>query len=226
MAEPIRGFPATFPVRTDGRRPWRYRIVSTLCRTALSTLFGPRLRFRGTGNIPADGSLLVAANHLANWDPFIFGGYFPGTMFAMAKREIYTPAVAAWILAGCNCFPVERNGADRRALRIALNLLKDNRRLLIFVEGTRARRPGMRRAEAGAGFLVRKSGAQVLPVALWGTETAMRWRPFPRRGWLTVSYGKPFTPSGTSDAEIADEIGTAIAGLLPAEYRGYYADQQ
>lgn len=223
MAETIPGFPEHFPVRADGRRPRRYRLVSTLCRLVLGALFGPRLRFRGAGNIPSAGPLLVASNHLANWDPLIFGGYFPGTLHAMAKREIYGSRVTAWILAGCNCFPVERNGKDRRALRIALDLMKSKRRLLLFVEGTRSHQPGMRRAEPGAGFLVRRGQARVLPVAISGTEAALRLRPFPRRGWITVRYGEPFMPQGKSDVEIADEIGAAIATMLPDEYRGFYA---
>lgn len=224
MAAPIPGFPKRFPVRTDGRRPRRYRVVSWFCRAVFRTLFGSRLRFEGGESIPAAGPLVVAANHLSNWDPFLFGGFFPGALFALAKREIYKPAPVAWTLAGCNCIPVDRKGADRRAVRMALDVLMAKRRLLIFVEGTRSRRPGMGPAEAGAGFLVRRSGAQVLPVALWGTESALRLRPWPRRGRITVRYGEPFRVTAEGDREIAAEIAARIAALLPPEYRGVHAE--
>ena len=178
---------------------------------------------------PADGPLLVVTNHLSNIDPFLFGGFAPGTMFCMAKRELYKHSVLAWILAGCNCFPVDRGTADRGALRTALEVLAKRGRLLIFLEGTRARSPGMKRAEAGVGFLARRSGAGVLPVAVWGTEDALaRGHRLPRRVPVTVNVGEPFTPdlaggTRTDDQAIADSIGRRIAQLLPPEYRGVYA---
>lgn len=223
MAAPIPGFPKRFPVRSDGRRPWRYRVVSAFCRLVFGVLFGRRLRVEGAANIPDEGALIVACNHLANWDPFLFGGFFPGTLFVMAKRELFRPAPIAWVLAGCNSIPVDRNRADRRAVRIALDILGSGGRLLIFVEGTRSRRPGMRAAEPGAGFLVRRTGARVLPTAIWGTESAVRLRPWPRTGRITMRIGAPFTVTATGDQEIADEIAAHIAALLPADYRGIHA---
>jgi len=182
MADRLRGFPARFPVRDDGKRPWRYRVVSMLSRTALRALFGRGLRFQNMDRFPHDGPLLVVTNHLSNVDPFLFGGFGPGAMFCMAKRELYSHPPVAWALAGCNTFPVDRGTADRWALRTALDVLAKRGRLLIFIEGTRALSPGMKRAEAGVGFLARRSGARVLPIAVWGTELALgRGRRLPCR---------------------------------------------
>src|SRR3989442_8830800 len=169
MATVPRGFPRTFPVRSDERRPWRYRIVSLLSRIALRLLFGRGLGFEGEAAFPRRGPLLVVSNHLSNIDPFIFGGFAPGTMFCMAKREIYANRFVAWVMGGCNCFPVDRGAPDRWALRTTLNLLSAGGRVLIFVEGTRASGPGMKQAEPGIGFMARRSGAPGCPVAVWGT---------------------------------------------------------
>jgi|SRR5438105_9548248 len=200
-----------------------------LSRTALRALFGRALRFRDMERFPREGPLLVVTNHLSNVDPFLFGGFAPGTMFCMAKRELYKHRALAWILAGCNCFPVDRGAADRWALRTSLEVLAKRGRLLIFLEGTRALSPGMKRAEAGVGFLARRSGARVLPVAVWGTEGALaRGRRLPRRVPVTVTIGEAFTPdvggsSRPDDQAIADSIAKRIAQLLPREYRGVYA---
>ena len=77
-------------------------------------------------------------------------------------------------------------------------------------------------AEAGAGFLVRRTQAPVLPVAIWGTERALRPAGglLPRRGRIRVRYGRPLTVSGRSDQEIADAIAAEVAALLPSRYRG------
>ena len=87
----------------------------------------------------------------------------------------------------------------------------------------------MKRAEAGVGFLVRRSGARVLPIAVWGTERALaRGRRLPRRVPVRVSIGEAYRPDVTTggrpdEQAIADGIARRIALLLPEEYRGVYA---
>ncbi len=221
----MKGFPKRFPVRDDDRRPVRYRTASLLSRLYLRLLSRRRLRITGEANIPSDGPLLVACNHTSNLDPMVIGGYFPRTLFAMAKREMYFTPVVAWFLAGCNCIPVDRGGADRRAVTRALDVLRRRGRLLIFVEGTRSRDGTMQRAEAGVGFLARRSGASVLPV---GLSTDSNKRGLLRRRQIQVRYGEPFELELTGrrdDAAIADEIATRIAALLPAAQRGVYAGE-
>jgi 1-acyl-sn-glycerol-3-phosphate acyltransferase len=199
-------------------------MIAGLWRAILRLLFVRRLHFEGMANVPMDGPLLVASNHISNWDPLIYGSFFPGTLFAMAKRELFRPPLMAWLLAGCNCFPVDRGAADRRAVRISLDLLRAGRRLLVFVEGHRSRVAGMGPAAAGAGFLVRRTGAPVLPVAIWGTESAFRraggW--LPRRGHVHVRYGVLIRVTGSSDRDIAATIAAQVAALLPAGYRGVH----
>lgn len=225
MPAPVPGFPARFPVRDDGRRPWRYRIVAGIWRTILRALFARRLHLEGLAGVPLDGPLLVVSNHISNWDPLIYGAFLPGTLFAMAKRELFRPRLMAWLLAGCNCFPIDRGAADRRAMRISLDLLRARRRLLVFVEGHRSRVPGMGPAAAGAGFLVRRTGAPVLPVAIWGTERALRRTGglLPRRGHVHVRPGVPVQVRGSGDREIANAVAAHVAALLPPRYRGVHA---
>src|ERR1035437_2490444 len=89
MASTVKGFPKKFPVRDDDRRPLRYCIASLAGRVYLRLFSRHRLRIEGEDNIPGDGPLLVACNHISNLDPIVFGGYFPRTLFVMAKQEMY-----------------------------------------------------------------------------------------------------------------------------------------
>lgn len=192
-----------------------------MLRLALRSVLGRRrIIVEGEENIPRDGPLLVVSNHISNVDPLLFGGFFPGTLFAMAKRELFRGRLLGWFFGGCNVFPVDRGGSDRRALRTALDLLAHGRRLLIFVEGHRSRRPGMIPAQPGTGFLARRSPeVPILPVAVWGTEGLRR------RQAVHLRCGAPFHLGAEGREEnqaAADEIAARVAALLPPEYRGVH----
>lgn len=225
MARSPKGFPDHFPVRDDDGRSLRYRLASWSARAYIRLLSRRRLSIRGEENIPAHGPLLVVCNHVSNLDPLVFGGYFPRTLFALAKRELYSWRVAAWFLAGCNCIPVDRGAADRQAVTRALDVLAHGGRLLLFLEGTRSHDGTMHRAEAGAGFLARRSRAAILPAAVAGTDSHGR-RGLRLRRPATLRYGAPFTldlEGRRDDARISDEIAARVAALLPVERRGVYA---
>jgi 1-acyl-sn-glycerol-3-phosphate acyltransferase len=230
----VPGFPERFPVRDDDRRPLRYHFMVALVRLCFRAVYRWRLiHFEGLENIPdAPGPLIVASNHLSNLDPLLYGGFFPRTLFAMAKKELFPNRFSAWMWAGSNTFPIDRGSADRWALRTAIDVLKRGGRLLLFIEGTRATSPGMRRAEPGVGFLIRRaapgSSIPVLPAAVWGTERALvKGKFFPQRVPLHVRFGPVFTPEvgGVRDDQaVADQVAARVAAQLPSDYRGHYAE--
>jgi 1-acyl-sn-glycerol-3-phosphate acyltransferase len=224
-----RGFPQRFPVRDDGRRGWRYRVVAGAARIGARLVLGRRLRVLGLENLPEQGPLIIAGNHLSSLDTILLGGNTPGANYAMAKRELFRRPAIAWMWGGCNVFPVERHSADRWALRTAIDILERGGRLILWVEGTRAEAPGMQRAEPGVGFLLRRVPCDVVPVAVWGSEKVLvKGHVLPRRAPVTLRFGRPFTPdlSGVrrDHQAVADQVAAHIAALLPAEYRGVYAE--
>src|SRR5579863_9815215 len=229
VTDALPGFPEHFPVRDDGKRSLRYHAVSLVCRTVLRGFLGHDLHLDSPKKVPKQGPLLIVSNHLSNIDPFLFGGWGPGALYCITKRELFSNPFSSWVMGGCNCFPVDRGTPDRQAVRTALDVLSRKGRLLIFLEGTRSSTPGMRRAEAGVGFLARRSGAAILPIGICGTEAALaRGHKFPRRVPIRVKIGPVFQlPERVSgerrdDQAVADLIGSRIAELLPPSYRGVY----
>jgi len=89
----------------------------------------------------------------------------------------------------------------------------------------------MRRAKPGIAYIVEKTCSPVLPVALIGT-TEDFWQRAIRgqRPLLEMRIGKPIIlPAITSEKHTArqrnaDLVMSYLAGLLPEEYRGVYAD--
>jgi len=125
--------------------------------------------------------------------------------------------------------PREVARVARRSIDIAHERLRAGDVLLVFIEGTRSRTFGMQQALAGASRYLEVPGTRVIPTAITGSELMF---PIDDHRLHTVRVGVRLGP--TIDAEqlrarcdgdrrvMMDEIGYAIADLLPGEYRGVY----
>lgn len=194
----------------------------TVVRAGLIGLAKPlvRLRIEGLEHVPAEGAVLVAANHLHNADPILLATAFPRVLYFMAKRELFGNALLGGIIHWAGAFPVDRGKADRSAIRHAEALLSAGQAVAMFPEGTRSRSGGLGPGQPGAGLILLRSGAPLLPAAIVGTER------LPGGPGVTVRFGAPrmilpVEGSGRlSSQEATDRIMSAIAELLPASYRG------
>lgn len=207
-----------------------------LARLASRVVFGLLLGFRviGRQHVPRSGPLIVVGNHLSFLEPPLVTGIVPRRVTFLALYDLFDIRGLAIVLRLMGALPVKRGGArDLDAVRVALDLLRRNEAVGIYPEGTRSLTPGLLRANPGVSLLALKSGATILPIAVTGTErltrlqdiTLARWR-YPR---VRIAIGRPFTvgpASGRPNHQaIADAIVTEVAALLPAAYRGVYAER-
>ena len=238
--------PKTPPVPRDERdrmdafhRTRLYKAAYRVTRWAFRAAFVPlmRLEVRGLENVPRRGALIIASNHLHNFDPEVVGAVLPRNVFFMAKKELFTVRVVGGFIRFFGAFPVDRGAADRAALRYAVHLVEDGEALLMFPEGTRSLTGKIEKVLAGAAFVAVRTGAPILPVAVTGTQTlpfdekaAAAGRRGRGRARVTVTFGTPFRLSPGADGKrptmeaAANEMMRHIAALLPPEYRGMYAD--
>ncbi|MHB8645952.1 MAG: lysophospholipid acyltransferase family protein [Thermomicrobiales bacterium] len=221
------------------RRTRLYGAMFRATRWAFRASFVPlmRLEVRGIENVPRRGPLIVASNHLHNFDPEVVGAVIPRTTFIMAKKELFAVPIVGGFIHFFGAFPIDRGAADRVALRYAVHLVEDGHALLMFPEGTRSRTAKIEKVLPGAAFVALRTGAPIVPVAVTGTETlpfdekaaaaGRRWR---GRARVTVTFGAPFHLGPGADGKrpsmeaATDAMMRRIAALLPPEYRGIYAD--
>lgn len=185
-----------------------------------------RVHLRGRYNIPRHGPYIIAANHLSWIDIPTVPAYVPGKVMYMAKEESFRSKVG-WIVRFLGAFPVKRGQGDRQAIRTAGELLKKKKVLAIFPEGTRSKTHTMAKGHAGLGMIALRSGVPVLPVAIWGSEHALK----KFGAHVTICYGEPvvFKPKGAKvtreEIESATEdVMRRIAAMLPDRYRGVYGE--
>ena len=145
-----------------------YKLLMCLFQILFGILFRPAVF--GKENVPMDGPVIMAANHLSNWDPPFVGTYMPRPVAYMAKEELFKPAICGWIISQLYAFPVKRGAADRAAIKTAIGILKQGLCLGVFPEGHRSKDGKLGKAEAGVSLLAAMSKAPVIPTAIIGTN--------------------------------------------------------
>jgi 1-acyl-sn-glycerol-3-phosphate acyltransferase len=195
---------------------------------------GGTVRLSGAAHVPLGTSYVVAINHVSIYDPPLLLVSWPETLEAIGAVDVFDKPVQGQLLAGYGVVPVHRGQYDRELIDIVLSMLRAGHAMLIAPEGSRSHGGGMQRAKPGIAYIVDEAHVPVVPVGIVGTtddylKQALRFQ----RPALELRIGKPFTlPAiegrGEQRREArqrnADLVMQHIAGLLPFEYRGVYAD--
>ncbi|MCL6477529.1 MAG: 1-acyl-sn-glycerol-3-phosphate acyltransferase [Peptococcaceae bacterium] len=195
-----------------------YRFAWLVCRAVLLSL--RRMEIRGLENIPMQGAFVLVCNHKSYWDPVIIGCALPMTrqVFFMAKSELFDIVPLGLIIRKLGSFPIRRGGADRAAIRTALDHLAAGRIVGIFPEGTRNKSDGILEPHLGAAMLATRAGVPVLPAAVSGS----------RGFWskVRIVFGEPVhfhretagnkvkKANRKELADISEDIMNRVAGLM------------
>jgi 1-acyl-sn-glycerol-3-phosphate acyltransferase len=174
---------------------WFYRFARALCHVIL--LAGWRMRSIGWENVPRDGAVIVAANHVSYFDPVVLGCGIRRPLTYLAKKELFAIPVLGTILRGLGCAPTDRSAGGVAAVRTALRVLKEGRCVGIFPEGTR-NLSGDAPQKGGAALLASLSGATVVPAAIIGTREVRRMQQ------IRVIYGEPLQIARAGKADRDD----------------------
>ncbi len=200
-------------------------LVYWLARAVLQPFFHIYFRMSRIGreHIPAEGPVIVAANHRSFLDPFVIGTMVRRPMYYVTKKEAFIHPIVSWILTALGAFPVDRGAGDTDMIGTAKAILGRGEVVLIFPEGTRTRPGSLGRSRRGVGRLALETGAPVVPVAVIGTEDVRRgFRIRPRK--VRIRAGRPLrfpqvqNPSRALAGAITDRIWTCV--MLQWEWLG------
>lgn len=141
----------------------------------------------GKENIP-DKAGVIVANHVSMLDPIVLGVAVSRPVHFMAKAELFKNRLLNWFFRKLHAFPVRRGGADRSAIRTALEVLYSGELLGIFPEGTRNKGEDLLPLHSGAALLATRAQAPIVPVLIRGTHK------FRFRQKIDVIIGQPIPP--------------------------------
>lgn len=216
--------------------PLRFRIIRPLLKRLFRAIFHAlgRVKIIGKENIPYGKPYVVAMNHVSIFDPPFVAAFWPERLEIIGAEDVFSKPGQGQLLKLYGVIPVHRGDYDRVLLTRIIHIIKSGFPLLIAPEGGRSHVTAMRRAKPGVAYIIEQTGVLVLPVGLIGT-TEDYWQRARRgeRPLLEMRIGKPIhlpeiTAKGTEKHDArqrnADLVMSYLAGILPEEYRGVYAE--
>lgn len=218
------------------RIPFQFRLTRQVIKVTFRMIFKllGRVKIIGKENIPYGKGYVVAMNHISIFDPPFIAAFWPEVLEIIGASDVFDKPGQGQLLKLYGVLPVHRGEYDRALLAKIVHILKSGYPFLIAPEGGRSHVTAMQRARAGIGYIVDAAGVPVIPVGLVGTTDDFWQRAI--RGEkpdLEMRIGKPFhlpaiTEKGAARREArqknANLVMRHLAGLLPEDYRGVYAE--
>lgn len=161
-----------------------YKFLCGLVRV----IFGSRVKIEGMEHMPKDGAVVVIANHRHMFDPVVIAIAMDRPVSFMCKKELCSVKIADWFFRKIHCIPIDRDNMDRGALRQCVDVLKKERVLGIFPEGTRSKTGELLPFKSGATFISSQAPCTIVPMAIDGSYRLVRF--FSPKVILRV--GEPF----------------------------------
>jgi 1-acyl-sn-glycerol-3-phosphate acyltransferase len=198
-----------------------YGICHLLVETCHDILFHGVVS--GGENIPRQGGFIIAANHASVLDPPFIGCHVPRQLSFFGRKTLWKGGIVSWWLDTVGTIAVDRDaGSDVAAIKRVLQVLRQDRAMIVFPEGTRTRTGQLQRPKPGVGLLACRTGVAVVPARIFGTFEA-----FGRKGPLrigtpvSVVFGRPLRPADYDDRSegkeryqhASERIMAAIAAL-------------
>ena len=193
---------------------WWARILVAAARIVC----GIRLEVSGLERI-VPGAALIASRHQSAFDTFVWLTLLPRCCYVV-KGELLRIPLFGGLITASGMIAVDRSAgaaAIRTLLRAADRVVREQRQIVIFPEGTRGE-PGRTGAlQPGVAALAARTGLPVIPVATnsgscWGRKAFLK-----RPGTVRIAIGEPI-PAGTARHELMRALEAGI-GVLDASAR-------
>ena len=151
-------------------------------------------------NLPKRGKKsILTSNHFSNFDPIIYDIFMFRKFRYMGKKELFDKKLVGFFVKDFGGFPVDREQITPSTYKTAMGLLKNDKQLFIFPEGTRNKTGTNEIQEIKSGFLIfaSKGETAITPMLLYRKPKAFR------KNYIIV--GKPFELVGENPKRLTKE---------------------
>jgi 1-acyl-sn-glycerol-3-phosphate acyltransferase len=218
--------------RADGSYSRAWRRVSKILLVPLIPAMMKR-DWHGQQNFPAEGGMILAANHLSYMDIFAMSlysyqaGRYP---VFLAKSTLFDVPVLGAVIRKLGQLPVHRNASDAAlVLRDAEAGIRNGACVIFYPEATVTRDPAQwpMVAKTGVARLALTAGAPVVPVAHWGAQDILPYHSYwPRlvpRKTVHVLAGPPVDLSAFRGQPLTSKVLHAATEAIMKDITGLLA---
>jgi long-chain acyl-CoA synthetase len=178
-----------------------------------------RFKAKGTENIP-EGPCIIAPNHQSFFDGIFVAAYLrygqaKKTYFYAKEKHIRQPWLK-FLANRNNIITMDLNNNLKESIQKMAEVLRSNRNIIIFPEGTRTFNGKLGEFKKTFAILSSELNVPIVPVSIKGAYEALpRGRFFPKP-WkrITVEYMSPIFPEKMSYEAIAEAVKQNIAAKL------------
>jgi 1-acyl-sn-glycerol-3-phosphate acyltransferase len=179
-----------------------------------------RLSIHGVRNTPANGPLLLVGNHASYLDPPLLGCGLPRPVLYLAQKGLAKFPPLRWWMRKVGVGLIDRNAPSKDVLRFLSDALQKGACVAMFPEGTRSNDGRVAPFRSGVEFLVRRTGASVLPIGIDGSYAAYpRGAKFPRPKKCVVRIGEAWPADRVLAPGGVEALRREVARLANAQLR-------
>lgn len=154
------------------KEPGFYRLIRRPLGFCFKTIYRPTII--GTENIPKNGRIILAGNHTNYFDCILVGCATDRCVHYLAKDELMKGPLKI-IFKGLGIIPVNRREKDKAALDTAEMMLKDEKLIGIFPEGTINRTDSViMKFKFGAVKMAYDTSTDIVPFVITGKYKAFK----------------------------------------------------
>ncbi|MGF1448310.1 MAG: MFS transporter [Opitutales bacterium] len=176
-----------------------------------------RIRVQGRENIPAEGPVLLVANHIAYVDALMVGLVSPRPVRFLAMPEVFAWPLVRWIVRLCGVIPTSA-GHARSSVNRAVESLRRGEVVCIFPEGVLTRTGTLGELKRGFSVIAGKAQCPVVPLhldGLWGSVFS-----FKRHRWfwkkpeqLPCPVNVTIAPAMTAESATVENVHQALLDM-------------
>ncbi|MGB9780725.1 lysophospholipid acyltransferase family protein [Caldanaerobacter sp.] len=182
-----------------------YRVLRRIGIALLKIFYS--FKVERDGNL-SKGSYIFVSNHQSLLDPVAVVCAIKTPIIFLASSELFNIYLLKPFLLIDKAIPIKKESADLKAIKKALERLKEGYSIGIFPEGGISPKGVIEKIYEGAMYLAYKSGKPLVPVVVQGTKEVLPLGKYvPKlRGKIKVKVGEPIFPDLNKDikAEIAE----------------------
>lgn len=153
----------------------------------------------GRKNLPK-GKVIITLNHTSNLDAVVLILNTWEKKYFLAKKELFVSKARSWFLKKMGAIKIDREIADVSAIKEAFKVLKNNKKLVIFPEGTRNKTEelNLQQVKHGAAMIAIKTKTPIVPLWILNRPKAFRK--------TKILIGKPYELDEFYGQKLSDEV--------------------